>query len=84
MEGLHLLKDLMKEGDYLCKIDLRDTYFTIPINQNYRKYLRFKWEGTQYDFLNFCLGLISAPLIFTKLMNVPNALLRCLSIRLII
>ena len=68
----------------MCKIDLRDAYFTIPINQKYRKYLRFKWEGTLYEFLYLCFGLGSAPLIFTKLMKVPISLLRCLSICLII
>ena len=30
MEGLHLMKGLLLEKDYMCKIDLRDAYFTIP------------------------------------------------------
>ena len=29
MECLLLLKDLLQEGDYMCKIDLYDAYFTI-------------------------------------------------------
>ena len=53
MEVLNLTKDLFQEGDYMCNIDLRDAYFTITINQKYRKYLRFKWEGTLYKFLSF-------------------------------
>ena len=52
--------------------------------QKYRKYLRFKWEGTLSEFLCLRFGLGSAPLIFTKLMKVPISLLRCLSICLII
>ena len=76
MEGLHLMKDLLQEGDYMCKIDLRDTYFTIPINQKYRKYLRFIWERTLYEFLCLCFGLGSAPLIFIKLMKVLISVLR--------
>ena len=84
MEGLHLMKDLLQEGDYMCKIDLRDAYFTIPINQKYRKYLRFKWEGTLYELLCLCFRLGPAPVIFTKLMKVPISLLRRLNIRLIV
>ena len=76
MEGLHLMKDLLQEGDYMCKIDLHDTYFTIPINQKYRKYLRLIWERTLYEFLCLCFGLGSAPLIFIKLMKVLISVLR--------
>ena len=68
----------------MCKLDLRDAYFTIRINQKYRKYLRFKWEGTLYQFLCLCFGLGQAPLIFTKLMKVPISLLWRLNICLII
>ena len=68
----------------MCKIDLRDAYFTIPVNQKYRKYLRFKWEGTLCQFICLCFGLGPAPLIFTKLMKLPISLLWRLNIRLII
>ena len=84
MEGLHLMKDLLQDGDYMCKIDLREVYFTIPINQKYRKYLGFNWEGTLHEFLCLCFELGLAPLMFTKLMKVPIALMQRLNIRLII
>ncbi len=41
MEGLQTLKDLLKPGDWLAKVDLKDAYFAIPINPSHRKYLRF-------------------------------------------
>ena len=84
MEGLHLLRDLLQEGDYMCKIDLRNAYFIKPINQKYRKYLKFKWEGTLYEFLCLCLGLCPAPLIFIEITKVPISLLRRPNIRLIV
>jgi len=31
MEGLHVLRDLIQEGDFMCKIDLKDAYFVVPI-----------------------------------------------------
>ena len=30
MEGLHLLKDLLKEKDFMCKIDLKDAISVFP------------------------------------------------------
>ncbi len=31
MEGIHILRDLLRKGDYLIKIDLKDTYLTVPV-----------------------------------------------------
>ena len=31
MEGIHILKDLLKQGDWLVKIDLKDAYLTVLI-----------------------------------------------------
>ena len=84
MEGLHMLKDLLQEGDYMCKLDLKDAYFTVPMNRESKKFLRFQWQAILYEFQCLCFGLGPAPLIFTKLMKVPIALLRRLSIRIII
>ena len=36
MEGIHMLKDLLKPNDFMAKIDLKDAYFTVPI-----------WKGHQ-------------------------------------
>ena len=33
MEGIHILKSLVARGDWLVKIDLKDAYFSIPIDQ---------------------------------------------------
>ena len=52
MKVLHLLKDMLKEKDYLCKIDLKDAYVCVPLRQKHRKYIRFCWEGPLYEFLS--------------------------------
>jgi hypothetical protein len=31
MEGSHMLKDLLKKGNYLVKVDLKDAYMTVSI-----------------------------------------------------
>ena len=51
MEGLHLLKEILERGDYLCKLNLKDAYFCVPLNKQSRKCVRFEWEGFLYEFL---------------------------------
>ena len=84
MEGMHLIKDLLQEHDFLIKIDLKDAYFGIPLDKSSRKYIRFQWEGNLYEFLCLCFGLGPAPLIFTKLLKIPIALLWRINVRIII
>ena len=83
MEGMHLIKDLLQEHDFLIKIDLKDAYFGIPLDKSSRKYIRFQWERNLYKFLCLCFGLGPAPLIFTKLLKIPIALLRRINVRII-
>ena len=69
MEGLHLLKEILGRSDDLCKLDLKDAYFCVLLNKQSRKYVRFKWEGSLYEFLCVCFGLGPAPRLFTKLIK---------------
>lgn len=84
MEGLHTLKDLVKPGDWMAKIDLKDAYFTIPIQVAHRKLLRFHFDGKAFQFNCLPFGLTSAPWVFTKTLKPVMALLRELGVRLII
>ena len=36
MEGIHLLKDTLKTGDWMTKVDLKDAYFMISIASHHR------------------------------------------------
>ena len=84
MESLKNVKDMLKQGDLMVKIDLKDAYFTLPLHPKSRKFVRFQWGRKIYQFLCLCFGLGPAPRLFTKLMKVPVTLLRRLNIRLII
>ena len=84
MEGIHMLRDLLRKGDFMVKIDLKDAYFTVPVWRNHQKFLRFVWKETMYEFACLPFGLASAPRVFTKLMKPVVGLLRQLGIRLII
>ena len=84
MEGLHCLKFLLEQDNLLCKIDLKEAYFSVSLNKNSQKFVGFQWSGNLYEFLCLCFGLGPAPRILTKLLKVPIALLRQVNIRIII
>lgn len=44
IEGIHLIRGLMVQGDWLTRIDLKDAYFAVPIQDTHQKYLRFIWQ----------------------------------------
>ena len=66
METLEFAVTLIRPNCYLASIDLKDAYFTIPIAQEHRKFLRFQWRDKLCKFTCLCFGLTSAPRIFTR------------------
>ena len=81
IEELHLIKKILEQGDYLWKLDLKDVFFCVPLNKHSRKYVRFEWEGSLYEFLSLCFGFGSVPRLFTKLLKIPISTFRKLHIR---
>ena len=84
MEGIHMLRDLLRQGDYLVKIDLKDAYLTVPIWKGHQKYLRFLWKEILLEFACLPVEVATAPRVFTKLMKPVVAMLRQRGVRLII
>ena len=84
MEGFHMVKDLIKPGDWLAKIDLKDAYFLVPVHPSHQRFLQFQWQDRLYQFQCLPFGLSCAPRTFTKLMKPVVALLRERGIRLIV
>ena len=65
----------VEKGDYAFKIDLQDAYFHVPIHPSSRKYLRFAFENSVYQFQVLPFGLNTAPQIFTRLGHTVTAYL---------
>ena len=43
--------DLITEGCYFGSVDLKDAYYSIPIHENYQKYLKLSWKEEYYQYV---------------------------------
>lgn len=84
MEGLKVVRSLVRRGDWLASVDLTDAYFHVPVAPEHRKFLRFRWGGRLYQFRCLPFGLATAPWLFTKLMKPVIARLRAMGVRCVI
>lgn len=76
MDTLNTVVDLITPGCYMASIDLKDAYYTVPIAESHRNFLKFRWGRSLWQFkaLPNCLSARSC--LFTKLLKPPLATLR--------
>ena len=51
MEDLKAGADLLRPGDFMCKLDLKDAYFTVPLHSRSQKFIRLQFQGRTYRVL---------------------------------
>jgi len=76
MDTLASALKLMGPNCFMASLDLTDAYYSININRDHRKFLRFSLNGTLYQYTCLPNGLSSGPRDFTKLLKIPFAHLR--------
>jgi hypothetical protein len=76
MENIFCLKTIIKTGDFMTSVDLKDAYLSVQVHTSSQKYPRFIWENTCYAFQGLPFGLNTAPREFTKLIKPVVAYLR--------
>lgn len=69
IEDHRTVSRLMTCNCFMSKIDISNAYYHIPIKQAHRKYLRFRFEGSLFEYNVLPFGLNCAPLIFTKVLK---------------
>ena len=67
METLQTALALVTKNCYFASIDLRDAYYSVPVHEDYQKFLKFCWRGTLYVYQAAAMGLAPVPRLFTKL-----------------
>ena len=84
MEGLYLFPYIIQSRDWTVRLELKDAYLEVPIQQTHQCLHQFQSEQKTYQFVCLPLGLTSAPWVFTKIMKPVVGALRQMGICLII
>ena len=69
MDTIHTALKLMRPGCFMASVDLKDAYYSVPVAKKHRKYLKFEWQGSCYEYTCLPNGLACAPRLFTKILK---------------
>ena len=76
MDTIEAVMNLVRLNCFMASIDLKNAYFSIPVAEEHRCFLRFVWLDKLYQFTVLPNGLSSAPRTFTKILKPLYAHLR--------
>ena len=76
MESILDVFKIIKKDVWMASVDLKDAFFTIPINEAYQKYFMFEWLEKNYKFIAMLNGFSDAMRVFTKVSKPVYAYLR--------
>ena len=76
METLRAILESIETPAWGASLDLRDAYLHVPIRAEHRKFLRFLYNGTLYEFGVLPFGLSTSPRVFTRVVRAIGAALR--------
>ena len=76
MESLKQALHMIRPGTYLGSIDIKDAFYSVPIHESHKKYLKFMWKGDMLQFRAMPNGYCDAMRVFTKLLKPVFATLR--------
>ena len=62
---------MIKPNMYLALLDIKDEFYTVPIYEPHRKYLKFIWLNKAYQFIVMLNGYVDAMRVFNKILKPP-------------
>ena len=68
----------------MCKLDLKDSNFSVPLYQDSQRLIQLEWEEKLYKQLYLCFSLGPTPKICNSLMKILTAFLRILTLLIVI
>ena len=60
---------MIKPNMYLASLDVKDAFYTVPIYEPHRKYLKFMWLNKAYQFIVMSNGYVDAMRVFNKILS---------------
>ncbi|KAG1136759.1 hypothetical protein G6F37_011998 [Rhizopus arrhizus] len=66
METLQEVTRTINPNNWMTSIDLSDAFLHIPVHQSSRRFLRFRWGNTSYQFKTTPFGLSLVPWLLPK------------------
>ena len=66
LDSVKSVQNELRPGDFAFSIDLKDAYYHIPVATYYRRFLRFFFQGSHFQFRALPFGLSSSPRAFCK------------------
>ena len=74
METLNHILKLITPNCYIACLDIKDAYYTIPVEEEFQQHLKFISKGKHLKFCVSLNGLSPCPRWFSKLLKYPTGI----------
>lgn len=76
INSLQTCCELLEPNGFMASIDLKNAFHTVPMHQEFTKFLKFVIEGQAYKYLVLPMGFRDSPRLFCKILKPVLANLR--------
>ena len=64
LEGLQVARDLIREGNWFSRVDLKDAYLHVPLHPQIRPWFRYRLLGKVFQWRTIPFGFKDSPACF--------------------